>query len=334
MIETIDLTKIFNIGRKRVLSRQSYAAIQSVKALDHVNLEVQQGELFGLLGPNGAGKTTLIKVLSTLLIPDEGTARVNGFDIMKDPSSVRNSIGTLFSVGDKSFFWRLNGRRNLEFYASMYNVPRNKRRERIQQVLEIVGLSQESSLVYQRYSLGMKRKLMFARTLLSDPPILFLDEPTANLDPISARSMRSYIKSKLNRELGRTIIFTTHNLEEASELCDRICVLHKGHVLVCDKPDAIKGIIKERRSFEITVKNVTASRIEQLKQLITEAANITCEIDRNNCDRHVVQLRVDDLDSLRAIFGFLSQDAFEIVDLSYKRPTLEEAFIYLIQKED
>lgn len=176
MIKALNLTKTFAAKERKFLSFRPLRGKETVTALNNVTLEVRPGELFGLLGPNGAGKTTFVKILSTLLIPDDGTAYVNGFNILKDPMNVKKSIGTLFSVGDRGFFWRLSGYKNLEFYASIYNVPRNRRKERIQEALEIVGLLGESSLMYQRYSLGMKRKLMLARSLLSDPCILLLDE--------------------------------------------------------------------------------------------------------------------------------------------------------------
>jgi len=332
MIEMIDLTKIFTIRKRKLFAFHSSMDHKTIKALDHVNLKVRPGELFGLLGPNGAGKTTLIKLLSTLLIPDEGTAYVNGFSILEDPMNVRKSIGTLFSVGDRGFFWRLDGYKNLEFFASIYNVPRNKRKERIQQLLEIVGLSHESSIIYQRYSLGMKRKLMLARALLPDPPILFLDEPTANLDPISARSIRSYIKTTLSQDFKKTIIYTTHNIEEAAELCDRICVLHVGHVLALDTPDNIRNMVKTKKIIEIVIKNVTPRQIEQLEAL--NKTSLEYQVDNDETNQYRIQLCMDRLDSLSVIIRFLSQHRIEVVDLSYKKPTLEEAFIYLVQKRN
>ena len=170
-IETLDLTKTFT---SQLPNEGGFLRRKTVtkNAVDHLSFEIKQGELFGLLGPNGAGKTTLVKMLCTLLPPDGGTALVNGYDIVKQQMKVKSSLGTLFSVGERGFFWRLNGYRNLEFFASIYNVPRQKRHERILEVLKIVGLENNTFQLFQKYSGGMKRKLALARTLLPDPPII------------------------------------------------------------------------------------------------------------------------------------------------------------------
>ena len=216
----------------------------SVNAVDNLNLTIKKGQLFGLLGPNGAGKTTLVKMLCTLLPPDGGTATVNGYDIVKQPMQVKRSLGTLFSVGERGFFWRLNGYRNLEFFAAIYNVPRQKRQERIMEVLKLVGLEGSAFDLYQRYSGGMKRKLSLARTLLADPPILLLDEPTVGLDVISSRNIREFVRNTV-KETGKTILYTTHYIEEAAHICDQIGILRRGRLIACDTPNAIRAMIKQ-----------------------------------------------------------------------------------------
>ena len=187
-IQTINLTKTFKskiqTSETKFFKRKTITA----NAIDNLNLEIKKGELFGLLGPNGAGKTTLVKMLCTLLPPDSGTALINGYDIVKEQMKVKQSLGTLFSVGERGFFWRLNGYRNLEFFAAIYNVPKRKRHDRILEVMKLVGLENSSFQLYQKYSGGMKRKLALARTLLPDPPIIMLDEPTTGLDAISSRT--------------------------------------------------------------------------------------------------------------------------------------------------
>ena len=219
----------------------------ATNAVDNLNLEIEKGQLFGLLGPNGAGKTTLVKMLCTLLPPDSGTALVNGYDIVKQQMQVKRSLGTLFSVGERGFFWRLNGYRNLEFFASIYNVPRQKRHDRIMEVLKLVGLENSAFDLYQKYSGGMKRKLSLARTLLPDPPILMLDEPTVGLDVISSRNIRDFVQKTVS-ETGKTVLYTTHYIEEAAQICDRIGILSRGNLIACDTPDAIRGMIKKENS--------------------------------------------------------------------------------------
>ena len=206
-IETINLTKTFK-SKTQESNGFFRRKTVSVNAVDNLNLQIKKGELFGLLGPNGAGKTTLVKMLCTLLPPDSGTALVNGYDIVKEQMKVKRSLGTLFSVGERGFFWRLNGYRNLEFFASIYNVPRQKRHERILEVLKLVGLENNTFQLYQKYSGGMKRKLALARTLLPDPPVIMLDEPTTGLDAISSRHVRDFVKSTV-KETGKTVLYTT-----------------------------------------------------------------------------------------------------------------------------
>ncbi len=227
-IQTINLTKTFKTkmpaeGRGLLAHKKTV----ETNAVDNLNLVIEKGQLFGLLGPNGAGKTTLVKMLCTLLPPEGGTALVNGYDIIKQQMMVKRSLGTLFSVGERGFFWRLNGYRNLEFFASIYNVPRQKRHDRIMEVLKLVGLEGSAFDLYQKYSGGMKRKLSLARTLLPDPPILMLDEPTVGLDVISSRNIRDFVKNTV-KETGKTVLYTTHYIEEAAQICDQIGILTKG----------------------------------------------------------------------------------------------------------
>src|SRR5512136_310135 len=240
-VETHCLTKIFESKIRSLEPRNSIFKRKEpsvVTAVDHLTLKIEEGELFGLLGPNGAGKTTLVKILCTLLPPDEGEAYVNGFDVVRQQMDVRRSLGTLFSVGERGVFWRLNGYRNLEFFSAIYNVPRRKRHERIMEVLDLVGLKDKAFEHYQKYSGGMKRKLALARALLPDPPILLLDEPTVGLDVISSRSMREFIRKNLSEEAGKTVLYTTHYVEEASQICDRVGILNRGRLVACDTPSA------------------------------------------------------------------------------------------------
>ena len=201
-----------------------------VLAVDAVALTVQRGELFGLLGPNGAGKTTLIRMLSTALLPTSGGARVAGHDVVADARAVRRSIA-LVGCDDRSFFPRLTGRANLEFFAALGQVPAARARRRIGELLERTGLGESAERPFHTYSSGMRQKLAFARGLLSDPEVLFLDEPSRSLDPISAREVRSLISEYLVGELGRTVVLATHSLTEAEELCDRMALIRDGRVV-------------------------------------------------------------------------------------------------------
>ena len=247
-IETQNLTKLYKSKIRTGVSHWSPFSRKTeriVAAVNHLDLKIKKGELFGLLGPNGAGKTTLVKVLCTLLPPDEGTALVNGFDVSKQSMKVKQSIGTLFSVGERGFFWRLSGYRNLEFYAAINNVSRERRQERIIEVMELVGLKEKAFELFQKYSGGMKRKLALARTLLADPPILLLDEPTTGLDVTSSRAIRDFIKNDLSRKTGKTVLYTTHYIEEVSQMCDRVAIMNKGKIIALDTPGALRDAVKK-----------------------------------------------------------------------------------------
>ncbi len=223
-IETYNLTKTYG----------------ELVAVDRLNMTVQQGEIFGLLGPNGAGKTTVISMLSTMLKPTEGTAKVNGFDIVSEAGSVRKSIGIVFqepSVDDE-----LTGIENLQLHAMWYGVPRNLRKDRISEVLRITGLEDRKNDLVKTYSGGMRRRLELGRGLVHHPRVLFLDEPTLGLDPQTRDMIWKYIAELARRE-HITVVLTTHYMEEAERLCDRIAIIDNGKILVLDTVDALERSI-------------------------------------------------------------------------------------------
>lgn len=197
-------------------------------ALNKINLEVKNNELFCLVGPNGAGKTTLIKILCTLIMPTAGRACVNGYDIVKEERRVRESIGFI-SSDERGFFWRLSGLENLEFFATLYDIPHNMASRRIERVLSIAGI-EEPGKRFQEYSTGARQRLGIARSLLREPDVLFMDEPTKNLDPLMAQDFRIFIKEELVAGHKKTVFFTTHQLNEAEMMADRIAILDKGMI--------------------------------------------------------------------------------------------------------
>jgi ABC-2 type transport system ATP-binding protein len=300
----------------------------NVTAVDHVDLEIRKGELFGLLGRNGAGKTTLVKVLCTLLPPDDGTATVNGFDVVKQQMQVKRSIGTIFSVGERGFFWRLTGYANLEFYAAINNVQRGGRKERIMEVLDLVGMTDKAFEVFQKYSGGMKRKLALARALLADPPILLLDEPTTGLDVISSRNIREFIRNELVKNSGKTVLYTTHYIEEAAQICDRIAVMHKGHFIAIDTTDALKAMTKKGEAVDIVVKNMSEAQINVLRN-VNSVANVTAEVQDSVLGQTRLRLRLERSEVLPDIFDFFFKEKIKILNFKQEEPTLEDAFIEL-----
>jgi ABC-2 type transport system ATP-binding protein len=330
-IETHNLTKRFKSrdrnpeARRFIFNRKEP---EMVTAVDHLNLEIRRGELFGLLGPNGAGKTTLVKVLCTLLPPDEGNVFVNGFDVVHQQMDVRRSIGALFSMGERGAFWRLSGYKNLEFFSAIYNVPRSKRHERIMEVLDLVGLKDKAFERYQRYSGGMKRKLALARVLLPDTPILLLDEPTAGLDVMSSKTLRDFIRNDLSRKAGKTVLYTTHYVEEASQICDRIGILDRGRLVACDTPDAIRGTVKKGEVVEIRVKSITDAQIEIIKTM-NGVIDLASEVEDAVLDQRRLRFHFESIDSLLLVLDFFFKEKIRLIDLRREQPTLEDAFLKL-----
>ncbi len=326
-IQTVNLTKIFKTKTQATSRRFTPRKTVAVNAVDSLNLAIEHGELFGLLGPNGAGKTTLVKMLCTLLPPDSGTAKINGYDIVTQQMDVKRSLGTLFSVGERGFFWRLNGYRNLEFFAAIYNVPRQKRRDRIMEVLRLVGLEKNAFDLYQKYSGGMKRKLSLARTLLPDPPVLLLDEPTVGLDVISSRNIRDFVQQTV-RETGKTVLYTTHYIEEAAQICTQIGIMRQGRLIACGTPNEVRGLIKTSELIYIVVDQISAEQAEKLCSL-PSVTKVSENNDYAVGNQKGFFLELKSLDQVPAIFDFLYKENIKLVNFHRAEPTLEDAFIEL-----
>jgi ABC-2 type transport system ATP-binding protein len=202
---------------------------KKVVALEGVNLDVSGGSCFCLLGPNGAGKTTLIKVLSTLVLPDRGDAYVDGCHVEREADKVKRSIG--YAIGDeRSFYWRLSGRQNLEFFASLNNIPPNRLKSRIEEMLCLTNLAAVADLRFNTYSTGMRQMLSFARALLTDARVLFVDEPTRSLDPVAAHKIRTFLRRELVDRQKRTVFWATHNLAEAAGFAHELAVIDQGKI--------------------------------------------------------------------------------------------------------
>ncbi len=213
---------------------------EEITAVNNVSISVKPGELFGLLGPNGAGKTTLISMLSTMAEPSGGAAKVWGFDIIREASQVRQNIGVVFQ--DTTLDDRLTGRENLDLHGRLYGLESRLRKRRIEEVLSLVELKERADAIVKTYSGGMMRRLEIARGLMHHPRILFLDEPTLGLDPQTRIHIWEYIKT-MNKEEGVTIVLTTHYMEEADHLCDRIAIIDHGEIVALDSPDALKSML-------------------------------------------------------------------------------------------
>jgi ABC-2 type transport system ATP-binding protein len=240
--EAEGLVKEFERGRRTIWQRlrREPDRRETFRAVDGVDLHVERGEIFGVLGPNGAGKTTTMKMLATLLEPTDGSAQVLGFDVVRNPREVRRRMGAVLSDG-RSLYWKLTARENLEYFAALYHVAPAEQRQRITGVLQAVKLDDRADDYVERYSTGMRQRLVLARALLPDPELLLLDEPTVGLDPQSARDLRDRVREL--QAQGRTVLMTTHYMEEADQLCDRIAIVDHGRIVALDTPGGLKRTI-------------------------------------------------------------------------------------------
>ena len=234
-----------------------------VHAINDISFEVEKGEIFGLLGPNGAGKTSTIKILTTLLAPTDGEARVLGHRCFGEEGELRKKINFIFG-GERSIYWRLSAYDNLSYFCDLYQVPEKIKKQRIEKLLEMVGLSDRAHYKVETYSKGMKQRLQIARGLVNDPEVLFLDEPTIGLDPVGAKTLRNIIK-QLSCE-GKTILLTTHYMQEADELCDRIAIINKGKLFALNTSQRLKEAM-DSSVIEIdlhTLKEDTLSKLNMI----------------------------------------------------------------------
>jgi ABC-2 type transport system ATP-binding protein len=265
-IETYKLTKKYlpPKGLKALLAKSPIKS--EVTAVEAVDLQIRRGELFGLIGPNGAGKTTLVKMLCTLLWPTSGSALVNGYDIREEEQKVKASIGFV-SGEERSFYWRLTGRQNLEFWAILHNMKRQTARKQIEKVLEQVGLSQVADNMFYSYSAGMKQKLAVARGLLTDPAVLFLDEPTKSVDAVTARELKQFLKEFLVKREGRTIFLTSHRLEEVEELCSRVAVMDQGRLIFCGTPAELRKSTAVFDCYTVAIRGLSSEDLQRVGSL-------------------------------------------------------------------
>jgi ABC-2 type transport system ATP-binding protein len=297
----------------------------NVEAVRGVSFEIQEGELFGLLGPNGAGKTTTIKMLITLLIPTSGTARVLGYDVVKDAREVRRRIGYVFG-GERGVYERLSGYDNLRYFAELYGVPPKEIHPRIDYLLDLVGLKGREQERTEGYSRGMKQRLHIARGLLHDPPVVFLDEPTIGLDPVGARELRATIASLTSA--GKTILLTTHYMFEADALCDRIAVINRGEIVAHGTPAELKRDVVEGAVVEVEVFGVPDGTVERVRDL-NGVTSVSIE-EREQAQLLIVQTRPE-VELTQSILGTL--DGASVGRISRREPTLEDAYVTLVAEE-
>ncbi len=295
-------------------------AYKDVKAVDSVSLTIEEGTIFGLLGPNGAGKTTLISMLVTMRKPTEGNAKVNGFDVVKQPGNVRESIGIVFQ--DPSLDDELTAYENLEMHAALYGVDKSYRKKRIDEVINLVALGKHMNQMVKTFSGGMKRRLEIARGLVHHPKILFLDEPTLGLDPQTRISIWEYIK-KLNKKEKITIILTTHYMDEADDVCSRIAIIDSGKIIAEDTPenlkDALGGDVVSIKCGASKTCSEELSKLKWVKSAVVHDGLIDIRVEKGE-------------EKIPKILLLMEKKGILVESVSLRKPSLDDVFLHYTGK--
>ena len=318
-IETEHLGRIYKVREAK--KKES----KELVALNDVNLQVQTGELFGLIGPNGAGKITLIKILTTLLAPSSGKARVAGLDVITQTAKVRERIN-MVSGGESSGYGLLTVRENLWMFAQFYGIPSRIAHQRITELLEIVGLADRAGTKSADLSTGLRQKMNIVRGFLTDPEVLFLDEPTLGLDVGAARDVRAFIRRWIAERSDRTLLLTTHYMVEAEEMCDRVAIINRGKVLACDTPANLKRTLQREAIFRLEVNPLLNGQVDLLRQL--PGVNQVTHSPREGGSTLEFYLAEDA--AIAGVVNQLTQDSVRILAMQKREPTLEDVFVNLV----
>lgn len=295
-------------------------------AVDNITLKVKQGEIFGLLGPNGAGKTTTIKMISSLLRPTSGSIQVAGVDAVLQPTRALRHLGTVLT-GERSVYWKLTGRENLEYFAALYGIPTKVAKARINELLVRFQLEKRADENVEKYSTGMRQRICLAKALLAEPDLLILDEPTAGLDPQSARNLRDIIR-EIKQE-GRTVLLTTHYMEEADQLCDRIAVIDHGSIIALDDPLSLKRILVDQRMFNLELENWE----EHWEHYLVERGvrNVLASFDPKTRS-FTITLHLNGGITSGEILTYLVNQGAVVRNFTAREASLEDVFIHLTGK--
>ena len=321
-VEVSKLSKTFETREGRLFRKVP----KRVVAVDGIDFNVPEGEILGLLGPNGAGKTTTIKMLCTLITPTSGDAFINGFSIAKDQQRVRQNLGVMLT-GERTLYWKLTGEENLQYFAALYHLEPSYAKERIPELLKLVGLNERQDTLVENYSTGMRIRLSFAKALLNDARVLLFDEPTASLDPQSSHLIRDIMRSLKSQ--GHAIILTTHNMEEADLLSDRVAIIDHGKIEALASPSDLKQKVKTSDVIEIEARNLnekTAGALQSLSEVSKVA--LTSSSSPQSGETELLRVHVEKgKEVLPRILEFLMRKQVTITKITFIEPTLEDVFI-------
>ncbi len=323
-IRTVGVGRTYKLSRRQRQRDEEGPEPTELVALEGVSLEVRPGELFGLLGTNGAGKTTLIKILTTLLAPTSGSAEVDGFDVVRQPHEVRRRIN-MVSGGETSGYGVLTVWENLWLFSQLYGVPGCEARRRIDSLLEAVGLTEKAHTRISHLSTGLRQKMNFCRGFVTDPKILFLDEPTLGLDVNAARTIREFVRGWMARHPERTLVLTTHYLMEADELCDRIAIIDRGRVLACDTPAALKRQVQRYPLFRVSF--VPG---QEGWQKISNLPGVHQCVFLAQPEAMQMKVLLEEESAIGLVVQRLVNTESHILSLEKVEPTLEDVFVTLV----
>ena len=301
--------------RKSLFGKPDLKTVEAIKGID---LDISEGVIFGILGPNGAGKSTLIKCLTTLLIPSAGSLKVNGYDVLVDDRDVRASIGCML-MGERGLYWKLTGRENLEFFGKLYSLPKDFLEERITYLIQLLELEDYAERTVESYSSGQRMKFAFAKALLNDAPVVFLDEPTVAMDVHGARKLRAIVK-ELPKQ-GKTVVYTSHIMSEIVELCDEVAIIDKGKIIARDTPENLTKLSKKDRALSISgVFSEVA--IEELRSVVGK-------VGVSDGEKTELHIQYEGISPLPDVTRILVNTGSQIESIRQIEPTLEDVFIEL-----
>jgi ABC-2 type transport system ATP-binding protein len=302
--------------------RSGWRGRRQKEALKGINLQIEEGEIFGILGPNGAGKTTLLSIFSTLLLPDRGKVQIFGIDSLRNGHQIRERVN--ICSGNANFLWSLTVRENLHFYGMLYGLTRRRREEKVESLIELFELNEYRDVSFDQLSTGLKQRLSLAKSLVNDPEILFLDEPTVGLDPDVSVRIREMIQS-IHIEKGMTVLLTTHNMREAEHLCGRIAFLKEGEILATGTAQALKRMVRIGDVVRVEFKGLMVE-----DDLLHAEGVINFSISDNICE-----IIVDEGERrVGALVAMISQGGAQIKKVTLGQTDLEDVFIEFAKRAD
>ncbi|WP_101773838.1 ABC transporter ATP-binding protein [Peptostreptococcus faecalis] len=311
--EVVENSGLFKRGNKRY-----------IEAVKGINLQVEKGQIIGLLGLNGAGKSTTIKMLTTILSPSSGNIEIDGIDIVKNPNLAREKINMIIG-GEKGLYWRLTARENLFYFGSLYKIDKKTLKNRIDKIIDVVGLADFENVIIEKYSKGMKQRMQIARGLINDPDYIFLDEPTLGLDVVIARELRNYIK-KLAKDENKGVLLTTHHIIDVEEMCDYLYIIDKGEIVLEGKIDDVKEKYKTYFQYSIKVSYINSSVKKELDNL-----NGTKFDYYENEEGMLIDASLKE-NILPEVLNILIKNNIDIIDTKSTEPKLEDILISIFSK--